>query len=233
MQPTFLPWAGYFQLVGAVDVFVFLDDVQFEKQSWQSRNRILVGGQPHWVSVPVHAHLGQTVRDIQTDETRHWRKKLLRTLEQSYRRTPFYREMLDLVGQALGVSGTSLADLNIELIQRVADKMGFGPLFVRSSELGVTGERTVRLIRICEHFGCGDYLSPIGAADYLASDGCFEQSSVRLAFQNFTPEPYSQRGASEFVSHLSWIDVVANLGWEHAACYVRSKTDVVELSASA
>lgn len=227
MQPTFLPWAGYFELISAVDVFVFLDDVQFEKQSWQSRNRILIGGRPHWVTVPVHASLDQTIREIETDESRHWRKKLLRTLEQAYARSPVRQAMLDLVREELALAGTSLAELNIRLILAVATRLELEPLFMRASELEIAGSRSERLVRICEHFGCDEYVSPVGAADYLASDGCFESSRVKLSFQDYHPQPYSQPGASEFVSHLSWVDVVANLGWERAAEYIRHGRQVL------
>jgi hypothetical protein len=222
MQPTFLPWAGYFQLIAEADVFVFLDDVQFEKQSWQCRNRVLVAGKSHWVSVPVHASLGQSICEIQTDESRHWRKKLIRTLEQAYARHPFRDEALGLVAEVLGEGETSLAELNMILIERAAERLHVSPVFARTSTLDIAGGRSERLVRICEQFGCEEYHSPAGADDYLAADGAFETSRVRLLLQAFEPGPYPQQGAAEFVSHLSIFDVVANLGWQAAAEYVRT-----------
>ena len=222
MQPTFLPWAGYFQLIAEADLFVFLDDVQFEKQSWQCRNRVLVAGQPHWVSVPVHARLGQPICEIRTDESRHWRKKLLRTLEQAYARHPFRDDALGLVAEVLAEGETSLAEMNMILIERAAEQLLPCPIFVRTSTLDLVGDRSERLVRICEHFGCDEYCSPAGAAEYLAADQAFEASFVSLRLQAFDPGPYLQQGTTEFVSHLSIFDVVANLGWQHAAEYVRT-----------
>jgi len=232
MQPTFLPWAGYFQLIAQADVFVFLDDAQFEKQSWQSRNRVLVAGASHWVSAPVHSHLGQTIARVQIDDSRHWRKKLLRTLEQAYARHPFRGEALESVAQSLAGRESSLSEFNINLILRVAKRLELQPRFERSSSLGISGGRSERLLSICEHFGCDEYQSPAGAAEYLVTDGCFADSSVRLTFQNYTPGPYRQQGAGEFVSHLSWVDVVANLGWREAAEYARTGLAAMEMVAA-
>ena len=87
MQPSFLPWAGYFNLMARADDFVFLDDVQLEKQSWQTRNRWLIGGQVHWITVPVrHSHLAQTIAETEVVDTSHWRAKLARGFAQHYGR---------------------------------------------------------------------------------------------------------------------------------------------------
>jgi len=83
------------------------------------------------------------------------------------------------------------------------------------------GKRSDHLLQLCRCLSCNEYLSPVGSADYLAEDGVFEQSEVHLTFQKFSPIPYPQKGVAEFYSHLSIVDVVANLGWTGAAEYVR------------
>jgi hypothetical protein len=230
MQPTFFPWSGYFNLISQADCFVFLDDVQFEKQSWQSRNRILVQGKPLWISVPiVHRSLEQAINQIEICDQPSWREKLLRTLAQNYARHQYCEAMLQVANRLIETESVNLAVVNITLILAFCDRLGLVPKFFRSSELSISGKRTERLIRICERLGCNEYLSPVGAADYLAQDGFSERSAIRLTLQQYNPLPYSQKQSPAFVSHLSILDVVANLGWSGATEYVRSGAGCLNL----
>ena len=221
MQPTYFPWAGYFNLIKAVDVFVFLDDAQYERGSWQNRNRVLVDGKPHWLTVPViRGHLGETLDRVQTDEKLPWRRKHVSLLQQTYGKHPFAADALTLPEALIGDRSIgSLADLNIRIIASICDRMGIATPRLRASELDVAGKRTDRLIKICVQLKCDEYVSPPGALQYLVEDGFSEKASARLLINDYQPEPYEQRGTTEFVSHLSIIDIVAHLGWEKAAQY--------------
>ena len=227
MQPAYLPWAGYFNLISQVDVFVFLDDAQFERGTWQNRNRVLVAGEPHWLTVPVMRELlGARINAVRTDEKLQWRRKHLELLRQNYGKSAFGAEMLqisDIVGDQ---SLTVLAELNIRLISYCCERLGIATRCVRTSEMDIPGKRTERLIKICEHFGCDEYLSPPGAAEYLAADRFVEMTCTRLQFNEYIPEPYPQKGKEKFVSHLSIVDVVASLGWYQAGLYVRRSTSL-------
>jgi len=88
MQPTYLPWMGLFDLIDQADVFVFYDTVQFEKQSWQQRNRIRTPGGPQWLTVPVYQSLGQPITDVRINNTARWRHKHWQSLVTYYRRAP-------------------------------------------------------------------------------------------------------------------------------------------------
>jgi hypothetical protein len=92
------------------------------------------------------------------------------------------------------------------------------------------GKRTERLVRLCEHLGCDEYISPPGALEYLKADGFMELTKTRLLINDYKPEPYPQRGVTAFVSHLSILDVVANVGWMEAATYVRRPAKVSEIT---
>lgn len=223
MQPTFFPWAGYFNLMSQADCFVFFDDVQLEKQSWQTRNRILVQGQVTWISVPVfHRKLDQAINQTEVFDQSRWRDKLPRQLLQAYARHQYRVDMASLASKLPEIASTNLAEINITLILECCKKLDVTPKTVlRSSELDIPGKRTDRLINICQELGCDEYLSPLGAADYLAQDRFCERSSIKLTLQDYSPLPYFQKQAQVFVSHLSIIDVVASLGWAKAAEYVR------------
>ncbi len=223
MQPTYLPWAGYFNLISQVDVFVFLDDVQFVKRSWQSRNRILMNGNPYFITVPVnHVSRSQKICEVECNYHQNWREKHIRTVEQTYAKHAYKEEMYQATFDLIGNTAiTRLADLNIRLIKRWSHHLGLKTPFLLSSDLQAEGKRSSRLFHICQKIGCTEYVSPIGAAAYLQEDQVFAESSpVRLSFQTYQPSAYQQKGAVQFVSHLSLVDVLANLGWEQTREYV-------------
>ncbi len=223
MQPTYLPWVGYFNLISQVDIFVFLDDVQFERRSWQSRNRILLDGQEHWLTVPVHSERqSQRLDTIQIDFTQRWQRKHLLGLEQAYRKTPYFKEIkmiLEYLGQANGVT---LANLNINIIQMISQMLNLDTKLLSASALNLPDSRSQHLLNICEKLECREYLSPLGSQDYLVEDGVFQKSSVQLSFQNYTPQPYPQIKSPIFKSHLSILDLIANIGIKQTIQHVTS-----------
>ncbi|HEV8646187.1 MAG TPA: WbqC family protein [Burkholderiales bacterium] len=222
MQPTYFPWAGYFNLIAQVDVFVFLDDAQYEKSSWQNRNRILLNGQPHWLTVPGHRnHLGQSIIEIGIDDKRNWRDKQFRLLQQAYTHHPYVDEMLAAAGIILDRNLGNLAELNIRIVTHLMHEFDIATRILRSSTLDLPGKRTERLVKICEHLGCTEYVAPIGSTEYLAEDGFTEMTSISLLFNSYVPDAYSQVGSKSFVSHLSILDVLANIGKKAASEYVR------------
>lgn len=225
MQPTFLPWPGYFNLMSEADDFVFLDDVQLEKQSWQTRNRLLFSGAPCWVSVPVrHTNLAQTIQQTEILDSSHWRAKLARGFALNYSKHPYYDDAGEVIEELVAHPGKRLAELNEAVIRLIAKRLQLTPAMHRASDTHVAGERSDRLIDLCRTFSAGTYLSPLGSADYLSEDGFSARSSVQLRFQDYSPKPYPQRGVGEFHSHLSTLDVIANMGWNSARNYVLNGT---------
>lgn len=223
MQPTYIPWSGYFNLIASVESFVFLDNVQFERQSWQSRNRILLQGREHLLVVPVErAPLTTAICDIVTSENRgNWRRHHWMTLQAAYAKARHGRELLDLLESIYASQEPMhLARFNMAIIECLARALHLPTRFLRASGLGCTGERTERLIAICETLGADTYLSPRGSADYLETDGFATATTVGLEFQTFIPAPYKQYRAESFTSHLSIVDVIANTGLAYARAYV-------------
>lgn len=222
MQPAYLPWAGFFRLIGRSNVFIFLDDAQYERGTWHQRNRIIENGKAHWITVPVRrGNFGQSILEVSVDDLSPWRKKHLEIIRHNYGKHPYYADVARALEPISDTGLTSLADLSIALIQKFCNGLKLdGTSYLRSSSLGVSGVRTGRVIALCEHVGAEEYLSPRGAESYLAEDRFSECTSVRLAFEDFSPAPYRQLSTSEFVSHLSILDVVANLGWHGARSYL-------------
>ena len=224
MQPTVMPWAGYFNLMSLADTFIFYDDVQLEKQSWQTRNQLLFNGKAQWVSLPVqNTNLIQKINETTILFDQRGVFKLQKTFDQNYSRHPFFQAARELMDYYINCEHEHLSRRNESFIRFAAERLHISPTMFRSSELGIEGARSDRLINFCRFFEATTYLSPLGSAAYLQADRFAERSPSALAFQNFTPVPYPQFNSKEFVSHLSIIDVVANLGWDRARDYVAGK----------
>jgi hypothetical protein len=222
MQPTYLPWAGYFNLIQQAEVFVFLDDVQFSAQSWQQRNRVVVGGQPHYLTVPVltKGRAEQEIREVQTDERQNWRKKHLSTLQQAYARHPHGKETVTLVAEVLSSGSTSLAQLNMDLVLAFCGVLKLAPRMAKSSELPVAGRRSAHVLDICRHFAADTFLSAAGSRDYIEEEGILAAGGVTVLYQNFDARPYPQPKVQEFISHMSVVDLLANVGFDGGREYV-------------
>lgn len=224
MQPTYLPWAGYFHLMRNVDVFVLLDDAQFQYQSWHCRNRILVRGQEHMLTVPtVQQPLNTPLNAIETASHLPWKRKHWQTLAMAYNKAPHGKQTLGyLSAHYLRHQPTRLSTWNTELIKTLAGMLGINVPMVLASELGCEGKRSERLLNILARVGATHYVSPKGAENYLFEDDFQNNGKVELSFQSFTPPSYAQIHAQSFVSHLSVVDVLAHLGTSGASNYVNT-----------
>jgi hypothetical protein len=213
MQPTYLPYLGYFHLIAVSDVFVFLDDVQFARRSWQSRNRILGAGGEVMLTVPVQKHDRDTpISAIRISETEAWREKHLASIRHAYAKSPFLSEAMEFLEGALAARG-GLAELNRTVIEGAARKMDLTTTFVSASDLAQPGHRSDHLLAICRAVGATDYLSPMGSHDYMVEDGVFAAAGFPVAFQSFIGIEYPQ-GHKPFAPYMAFIDAVANLGWK-------------------
>ena len=223
-QPTYLPWLGYFDLLDQVDTFVLLDTVQFEKQSWQQRNRIKTPTGLQWLTVPVvfRGRLGQHILDVEIREPDFWRDHL-RAIELNYRRAPFFDKYYPSLNELMRStsSGLRLADLTVGLLRWLAKMLGIATPVVRSSELTVSGKRTQLLAEVCSLLGASTYISPLGSADYLLNElPILTERGVDVVFQHYEHPAYRQL-FPPFEAHASVLDVLFNEG-ENSLPIIRS-----------
>lgn len=213
MQPTYLPYLGYFHLIAASDVFVFLDDVQFARRSWQQRNRILGAAGEVMLTVPVaKADRDAPISDIIISDAEPWREKHLASVRHAYAKRPCFQEGMDFLEAQLSVPATRLADLNCGLIEAAAGRLGLRTEFVRASALATSGHRSDHLLAICRAVAADEYLSPMGSQDYMEDDGVFAAAAVPVRFQGFVEIPYPQ-GRMPFTPYMAFLDAVMNLGF--------------------
>ncbi|MGH2507692.1 MAG: WbqC family protein [Ktedonobacteraceae bacterium] len=223
-QPTFLAWAGWFDLSDQVDLLVILDDVGFSKQSWQQRNRVRTATGLTYVTVPVISagRLGQRIIDVEFADTR-FITKITRTISQSYSHARYYSLYFPEFCAVLNESAASgrLAELNFGLIKWISGFLGITTPRVRSSTLDVGGRRGQYVAGLCEKVGASRYISPPGAADYLIEDRMeFEDRSISIALQVYEHPTYRQC-FEPFLPYASVLDLLLNEG-EAAGSILRS-----------
>lgn len=221
LQPTYLPWMGYFGMIDIADVFVFYDDVQFSGQSWQQRNKIKsMNGDWMWLSIPIVRNFGQNINEVRINNATDWRKKHWASISQSYVKTPYFKDYKEEIENIYESEWEYLCDLNISIIKKLSELLGVDmPKFIKSSELkDITGEKTDRLLLILGKIGAAEYISGPAAKDYIEIDK-FKERGIKLYWYEYQHPVYPQiRG--EFIPYLSAIDLLFNTGSE-ALKYIR------------
>jgi hypothetical protein len=214
LQPGYLPWLGFFDQMLRADVFIIYDDVQFDKHSWRNRNRIKSSQGPHWLTVPVRVSgLDKPANNqIRIDPNLPWSRKHIGTIRQFYSRAHYIAAYLPSLEKLLSQNWDRLVDLNQALLELLCSWLDIRYQPILSSSLHLEGERSERLLRICQHFGATHYLSGNAAQSYLDS-AIFEKAAIEIVWQNYRHPVYPQLHG-EFVSHLSVLDLLMNCGEE-------------------
>lgn len=217
LQPGYLPWLGFFDQLRRSDVFVYYDDVQYDKHGWRNRNRIKTQSGPLWLTVPVrHSGLGlPRIVDVEIDGRAPWARKHIASIRQAYAGAAFLRRYLPELEELLQRPWQRLLDLDLAVAAAMARWLGLSRRIERSSELGIGGERSERLVAICRRFGAAKYVSGDAARDYL-DIGLFEQHGIQVEWQRFTHPVYRQLHG-DFVPYLSALDLILNYGDESPA----------------
>ena len=214
LQPGYLPWLGFFDQLRRADVFVYYDDVQYDKHGWRNRNRIKTQNGPLWLTVPVrHAGPGfPRILDVEIDGRVPWARKHVASIRQAYARAPHLARYLPQLEELLERRWSRLVDLDVACTALMAEWFGLARRFERSSELGITGDKSGRLVSICRRFGASTYVSGEAARDYL-DVSLFERCGIRVEWQQYVHPTYSQLHG-EFVPFLSALDLILNCGGE-------------------
>lgn len=212
LQPGYLPWLGFFDQMMRSDVFVYYDDIQYDKHGWRNRNRIKTPNGPQWLTVPVldKGRHGQLLLEAEIDARVPWARKHLAAIRQNYARAPFLDDYWAGLETLLQRPWRFLVDIDIAAVELMCQWMDIRPCIVRSSELGVTGERSERLLMLCQHFNATTYLSGNAAQDYLDT-ALFEGHGIRVEWQNYHHPVYPQQHG-KFIPYLSALDLLFNVG---------------------
>ena len=212
MQPTFMPWIGYFALLDAVDVFIFLDNVQFTKPSWQMRNFLRGPDGPVLLSLSIARKPSKPlICDTRLAEN-GFEIKLIKKIEMLIKTKRFSDHAMNIVSEAFATCEGSLSVLNRAIIKKIAGVVGIDTATYLESELPViAAEKSMQVLKLTEYFDAGFYISPIGSMDYLSGSNHFENSNIELRFFNYEHPSYPQ-GNNEFLSHMSALEAFATVG---------------------
>jgi hypothetical protein len=210
MQPYFLPYLGYFQLMQLADVFVVYDNIQYTKKGWINRNRMLVNGQAALFTLPLKhasASLDIAQREL-ADDFPDQAGRILRRFEAAYATAPFFAETMMLLRECLHCPDRNLFRFLLHSLQRTATHLGITTPLVVSSSLAVDPALHAedRVIATCQAIGATEYLNPPGGRD-LYNQEQFSPHGITLRFLSPQIEPYQQFGTG-FISHLSVIDAL-------------------------
>ena len=212
MQPYIFPYIGYFQLINAVDKFVFYDDVNYIKKGWINRNRILVNSDANLFTVPVlKASQNKLINQIEVNQQffSNWKVKFITTLEQSYKKAPYYNQTTNIIQKVLNQPYSNISDLAIRSIADISNYLELPTVFEKSSRsyANTKGmEKADRLIEICKINAVNIYINPNGGKE-LYNKPYFKAKNVDLFFIENKIIPYQQFNDS-FIGGLSIIDVL-------------------------
>lgn len=226
MQPYFLPYIGYFQLINAVDQFVVYDNIKFIKRGWFHRNRILVNGTDKMFSIPLKNdsdYLDVVQREL-ADSFDKESQKIIRTIEASYRKAPYYKEVMLLVQECFQRRSGNLFDFIYAALTVLMQCLQIDTEIIISSSIDIdhTLKSLDRVLAICKSLNADTYINAIGGQDLYAPEA-FDNNGIELRFIKTKPIEYRQFD-NRFVPWLSIIDVMMFNSKEEIQEYLKSYT---------
>lgn len=209
MQPYFLPYIGYYQLIKAVDKFVVYDDVNYINRGWINRNNILVGGKAHLFTIPLKdASQNKLIHEVALAEDAQWRKKLLKTIQQSYQKAPCYSNVYPVIESIVQYDTSTISELALQSLIQVNEYLGINTEIVPSSTVYANADLKAqdRILDICQQEQATRYINPIGGME-LYDRQKFAEAGIELFFIKSSSVSYPQF-KNDFVPWLSMLDVL-------------------------
>jgi hypothetical protein len=227
MQPTFMPWLGYFDMIDKVDRFVFLQDVQLAKRSWQVRNRIKTNQGELFLTIPikkVKSRDDQLLLDAEINNEEKWRIQHIKSIQNAYSKASHYKDVFPFIESYYNNKYEKLSGFTIDLISGIVAKIGIQTPLLLSSEMNIAGAKDEKLAGICNYLGCQEYLSPQGSSEYIESNrpgGEIVGSKIDLFYFDYTHPVYEQQ-YPPFLPYCGIFDMLFNIGFDEALNMIRS-----------
>ncbi len=215
LQPSYIPWRGVFDQIYRADLFIFYDDVQYDKHGWRNRNQIKTAQGKQWLTIPVHSAgvtQGRPIYEIEIDWSKPWAKSHWKALTFAYSRAPYFRRYAEFLEPFYQRRDRFLADFTIDLTIALARLLGISHTrFMRSSELsGIEGKKTDRLIQILQRVGATHYLSGPSARAYIEPEK-FAAAGISLEYIEYDYPEYPQL-YPPYDPHVSILDLLFMTG---------------------
>jgi len=197
LQPSYIPWRGYFHQIYKSDLFIFYDDVQFDKNGWRNRNRIKTNQGAQWLTIPVYSKgtvsESKPINEVEICWTKPWNKHHWRGIQFAYSKAPFFEQYQPFFEAMFAREPAMLAEFTIDTTIALAREIGItNTRFMRSSEMeGIDGEKTDRLIQILSKVGTDHYISGPSAKDYIEQEK-FDRAGISLEYMAYDYPAYEQ-----------------------------------------
>jgi hypothetical protein len=222
VQSCYIPWKGYFDVINSVDEFILYDDRQYTRRDWRNRNRIKTPQGPRWLTIPVkvRGRYHQRIDETEVSDPRwpvaHWH-----TLEQNYARAAYFDEYRDTLEQLyVETEERRLSAVNRRFLDALCALLGISTPLVPSTEYEVEGDRTERLVALCQAAGATHYLTGPSARDYL-DERLFDSAGIALEYADYTGYPEYQQLFPPFDHEVTLLDLILSTGPE-AQRYMKS-----------
>jgi hypothetical protein len=217
LQPSYIPWRGYFHQIKKADLFIFYDDVQYDKHGWRNRNRIKTPQGCQWITIPVYSKgvvdKGVPINQVKINWNENWNEKHWRSIQQAYSKAPYFDQLVPLLEPFYRQRADFLADFTIELTVALARHLGIQHTrFIRSSALQIAATKTDRLVAILKSVGATHYISGPSARDYIEEEK-FISSGISLEYMEYHYSEYPQL-YPPYDSFVSIIDLLCMTGPE-------------------
>ena len=215
-QPAYLPWLGYFHKIAISDVFVILDDVQLEKNGFSNRNKIKGPNGAFWLTVPIamDGHTHKTIKDMKINNKINWRKKHFRSIQDSYRKAPYYEQYINFFEDCYSREWDNLVDLTEFMLKWFLDQLSIDVELRRMSEYSFQDKKSDLVLSVIKKFDADLYVSGSCGKDYIKQDS-FKDNNIDIYFQEYLHPEYNQLH-KDFVSHMSVLDLLFNYGGKKA-----------------
>jgi hypothetical protein len=212
LQSNYLPWKGYFDIIGRVDEFIIYDEVQYTKNDWRNRNRIKTRQGVQWMTIPV----SQTKLDQKISETTvsqaNWHTKHWRTLETNYNRSPYFKAYEHCLKPFYESPGSIyLSEINISLIRIVNEILGIKTAILNSRDFALKGNATDKLIELCKKRNATVYLSGSAAKNYI-DEPLFAEANIQIQWMDYAGYPEYPQLHPPFEHAVSIVDLLFNTG---------------------
>jgi hypothetical protein len=213
LQSNYIPWKGYFDMIGAVDEFILYDDMQYTRRDWRNRNQIKTPQGVHWLTVPVRVKgkYDQKIRDTEIDGS-DWAVAHWKALAQNYARAPHFAEIaVWLEPLYRTASYTHLSELNRRFIEVVCAYLEIDTVISDSRDYPLLEGKTERLADLCAQAGGTEYVSGPSARDYV-DESVFENSGIKLTWFDYAGYPEYPQLWGEFAHGVTVLDLLFNCG---------------------
>lgn len=218
LQSNYIPWKGYFDIIASVDEFIFYDEMQYTKNDWRNRNKIITPNGLQWLSIPVitKGHISQEIRIMDAKVVdKKWAKSHWNTIKQFYRRAPYFKEYADIFEKLYNECEQEeyLCKINYKFIYAINEILGIKTKISFSQDYGLIEGKTERLVDLVQKAGGTEYLSGPAAKDYIKAE-FFEKANIKLSWMDYSEYPEYPQLCIPFEHGVSVLDLIFNCGPE-------------------